>query len=193
MGDLDASVASARRAIEDDVDNRRFAYGGAARHLLRVAAAKGTVAEESAYLEEHAPGILDMEAESVPTKYLGVQISAFDAWYTTLSQEEINRRIDYMSGVAESYGFDLAESENVQFAMLALQGESEQATEIALEHIFTDPVILNLEWEETFKQAQYAEIVEDPRVQVAMKNWQDEEDALRERVRHWLADLQAAS
>ena len=193
IGDLDASVASARRAIEDDVENRRFAYGGAARHLLRVAAAKGTVAEESAYLEEHAPGILDMEAESVPTKYLGVQISAFDAWYTTLSQEEINRRIDYMAGVAESYGFNLAESENVQFAMLALQGESEQAAEIALEHIFTQPVILNLEWEETFKQAQYAEIVEDPRVQVAMKKWQDEEDALRERVRHWLADLQAAS
>ncbi|MGI9220785.1 MAG: FlgO family outer membrane protein, partial [Woeseiaceae bacterium] len=51
VGDLDASVASARRAIEDDVSDRRFAFGGAAQHLLRVAAAKGTVAEEAAYLE----------------------------------------------------------------------------------------------------------------------------------------------
>jgi hypothetical protein len=193
-GDLVASVASARRAIEDDVANRSFfAFGGAAQHLLRVAAAKGTVEEELAYLEKHAPGILDFEAASVPLKYLTVQLSAFDAWYTTLSQEELNRRIDHMSRVAESYGIILAESDEIRFRTLALQGDTEQAADIALEHLFSEPVVLNLGWEERFKQAQYAEIVEDPRVQAAMKKWQDEEDALREQVRHWLADLQAAT
>jgi tetratricopeptide (TPR) repeat protein len=192
-GDLDASVASARRAIEDDVADRRFAFGGAAQHLLRVAAAKGTVEEESAYLEEHAPGILDYETATVPAKYLGVQLSAFDALYTTLSQEELFRRMEHMRGLAETYGIDLSENENIRFRVLALQGETDLAVDVALEHLFSEPVLLNLEWEETLKQAQYAEIVEDPRVQIAMKKWQDEEDALREQVRHWLADLQAAT
>ena len=193
IGDIEASVASARRAIEDDVPDRRFAFGGAAQHLLRVAAAKGTVAEETAYLEQNAPGILDIEAESVPAKYRGVQLSAFDAWYTVMDQAEINRRIDYMSGIAETYGVDLSENKEVEFARLALIGEPEKAADVALEHIFTEPVLLNLEWEEAFKQAQYAEVVEDPRVQAAMKKWQDEEDELREEIRGWLADLQAAS
>ncbi|MCH8073690.1 MAG: tetratricopeptide repeat protein [Proteobacteria bacterium] len=75
IDDEEAGIASARRAIEDDVDNRKFTYGGAAQYLLRVAAARGTVAEESAYLEEHAPGILDVDATTVPLKYRGVQIS----------------------------------------------------------------------------------------------------------------------
>ena len=44
--DKKAGIASARRAIEDDVSDRRFAYGGAAQYLLRAAAANGTVAEE---------------------------------------------------------------------------------------------------------------------------------------------------
>jgi tetratricopeptide (TPR) repeat protein len=193
VGDLDASVASARRAIEDDVEDRRFAFGGAAQHLLRVAAAKGTVAEESAYLEEHAPGILDFESESVPAKYRGVQLSAFDAWYTTLDQTEINRRLGIMQGIAESYGVDLSENERIQIATYALTGRSKEAADLALEHIFSETVLLNLGWEETLKQAQYADIVEDPRIQAAMKKWQDEEDELREQIRHWLADLQAAS
>ena len=193
VGDLEASVASARRAIEDDVTDRRFAFGGAAQHLLRVAAAKGTVAEESAYLDSKAPGILDFEGATVPAKYRGVQLAAFDAWYTVLDQREINRRIDYMTGIAESFGVDLSENKDVEFARLALTGQPEKAADVALEHIFSEPVILNLEWEETFKQAQYAEVVEDPRVQKAMKKWQDEEAELREEIRLWLADLQAAT
>ena len=191
--DKKAGIASARRAIEDDVPGRQFAFGGAAQYLLRAAAANGTVAEETAYLEQHAPGILDFEAESVPTKYRNAQISAFDAWYTVMDQDEINRRIDYFSDLAESIGFDLTENHDVMFGTLALQGRSEEAIEVALEHLFSEPVILNLGWEQTLEQAQYAEIVEDPRVQAAMKRWQDEEDALREEIRGWLADLQAAT
>jgi len=53
-------------------------------------------------------------------------------------------------------------------------------------------VTRNLGWEETFKQAQYAKVVEDPRVQLAMQKWQHDEDQLREQVRTWLADLHAA-
>ena len=193
MGDEEASVAVARRSIEDDVEDRRFAFGGAAQHLLRVAAARGTVDEEVAYLEAQVPGILDFEADSVPFKHRGVQFSAFDAWYTSLPEDELFRRIDYMQDVAVSYGLSLDENPQVEFRALALRGEVDKATEIALASIFTESVATNLGWEETFKQAQYAEIIEDPRIQAAMKRWQDEEDALREQVRTFLADLYAKS
>jgi hypothetical protein len=73
-----------------------------------------------------------------------------------------------------------------------LRGDSKAATDVALRRIFTQPVTRNLGWEETFKQAQYAEVVEDPRVQDAMKKWQHDEDSLREKIRTWLADLHAA-
>ena len=193
IDDEEAGIASARRAIEDDVDNRQFTYGGAAQYLLRVAAARGTVAEESAYLEEHAPGILDIDAQSVPLKYRTAQISAFDAWYTTLPKDELYRRIDLMWDFAETFGVDLADIAIVEFGTLALRGEVDKATEVALNRIFSEPVTLNLNWEQTLKQAQYAEIVEDPRIQAAMQKWQDEEDALREKVRTFLADLSAKS
>jgi TolB-like protein/tetratricopeptide (TPR) repeat protein len=192
LGDEEASVASARRAIEDDVEDRRFAYGGAAQHLLRVAASKGTVEEELAYLEEQAPGILDLEAEAVPLKYRSVQLAAFDAWYKVLPQEELNRRIDYVYRIATTFGIDPDENPYTEFGALALRGEPERAKDVALERIFTQPVTRNLGWEETFKQAQYAEVVADPRVQDAMRKWQHDEDELREKVRTWLADLHAA-
>ena len=189
--DEEAGIVSARRAIEDDVDDRRFSFGGAAQYLLRVAAASGTVEEETAYLEEHAPGILDIDALSVPLKYRTAQITAFDAWYTTLPKDELNRRIDFMWNIAATFGLDLAENANVEFGTLALRGEVNKATEVALDRIFSEPVTLNLNWEQTLKQAQYAEIVEDSRIQAAMKKWQDDEDLLREQVRTFLADLSA--
>jgi TolB-like protein/tetratricopeptide (TPR) repeat protein len=192
LGDEEASVASARRAIEDDVEDRRFAYGGAAQHLLRVAASKGTVEEELAYPEEQAPGNLDLEAEAVPLKYRSVQLAAFDAWYKVLPQEELNRRIDYVYRIATTFGIDPDENPYTEFGALALRGEPERAKDVALERIFTQPVTRNLGWEETFKQAQYAEVVADPRVQDAMRKWQHDEDELREKVRTWLADLHAA-
>jgi TolB-like protein/Tfp pilus assembly protein PilF len=192
IGDEEASIASARRAIENDVEDRRFAFGGAAQHLLRVAAARGTVAEELAYLEKQAPGILDLEAESVPLKYRSVQLAAFDAWYKVLPQQELNRRIDYVYRLATTFGIDPDQNPYAEFGALALRGDSKAATDVALRRIFTQPVTRNLGWEETFKQAQYAEVVEDPRVQDAMKKWQHDEDSLREKIRTWLADLHAA-
>ncbi len=192
LGDEEASVASARRAIEDDIDDRRFSYGGAAQHLLRVAAARGTVEEELAWLEQQAPGVLELEAEVVPLKYRNVQSTAFDAWYKVLPQAEINRRIDYVYQVAAKFGIDPDENPYAEFWALALRGETERATDVALERIFTQPVSKNLGWEETFKQAQYAEVIENPRVREAMHKWQQDEDELREKVRTWLADLYAA-
>jgi len=193
LGDEQASIASARRAIEDGVEDRRFAYTGAAQYLLRMGAAHGTVEEELAYLESKAPGVLDIDGKSVPLKYRSVQLAAFDAWYKVLPKDELNRRIDFVYQLAENFGINPNEEPYIEFGALALRGDSKQAADVALERIFSQPVTRNLGWEETFKQAQYAEVVEDPRIQSAMHKWQRDEDELREKVRTWLADLHAAS
>jgi TolB-like protein/thioredoxin-like negative regulator of GroEL len=190
--DEEASIASARRAIKDNINDRQFAYGGAVQYLLRSAARNGTVAEESAYLEEQAPGILDIDADSIPNKYRNAQRIAFDAWYTTLSHEELMRRLDMILDFAKNLGINLQENSRMHVGVLALQGDTEQAIDIALEEIFTQPVTMHLGWRDGFAQAQYTEFVKDPRVIAAMQNWENEEEALRDRVRNFLLDLSSA-
>jgi len=187
IGDEKAGVAAARRAIEDDTE-RYNVFSEAVRYLLRVAAVRGTVEEESAYLEEHAPGILDIEAASLPVKYRFAQRNALNVWYTVLPEDELYRRLDLLWQIADDMGIDWSGNTAGELLRLALRGEVEKATEIALNEIFTEPITANLGWEQWFTQAPYAEIIEDPRVQAAMKKWQEEEDALREQIRYYLAD-----
>lgn len=189
-GDREASLASARRAIEDDVENRRHGFSGAAVHLLRNAARNDSVDETLAYLEAEAPGIFDIGATSTPLKYREAQFAAFDAWYAAESQEQINARIEQMLEIARSYGFDPATDPDFRFGLLALLGKTDEAVEAALQDFFSEPVALNLGWEREFSLAQYKDIVADPRIQAAMRRWEEEEDALREQIRTYLADLQ---
>jgi tetratricopeptide (TPR) repeat protein len=193
IGDEEASVASARRAIEDNIDDRQFSYGGAVQLLLRQAAKHGTVAAESAYLDQYAPGILDIDAISVPDKYRTAQRVAFDAWYTSLPHDELLRRLDKLRSIAASFGVDPLARPRTKVNVLALQGKVEQAIEVALTGFFTQPVTMNLGWKDDFVQAQFVEFVADPRVIAAMQNWDDEEAVLRSRLQSFLVDLSAAS
>ena len=193
IGDEEASIASARRAIEDNVENRRFAHGGAVRYLLRNAIRRGTVAVEISYLNEQAPGIFDIEGLAVPQKYRIAQGVAFDAWFATLSRDEVLRRLDFLLQLGESLGLDPTRDPGTYLSVLAMRGEIEAAIDVTLERVFSQSVATNLGWRETFAQLQYAEIVTDPRVQAAMRHWEDEEVALRGQVQSYLADLHAAT
>ena len=190
--DEEACIASARRAIEDDIEDRQFAFGGAVQYLLRMAARRGTVAEESAYLEQHAPGILDIDATDIPSKYRNAQFAAFDAWYTTLSPEELARRAEKLYGIAAAFGVDPLANPRTQITALAMQGEIEQAIQIALEKWFSESVAQHLGWRDNLSQAHFAEFVKDPRIVAAMQKWENEEEVLRDRVRSYLMDLSTA-
>ncbi|MDX1500123.1 MAG: tetratricopeptide repeat protein [Woeseiaceae bacterium] len=192
-GDEEQSVAVARRAIEADVEDRRFAFGGAVQHLLQVATRQGTVAAEFDYLEREAPGILDIENDATPLKYRSAQYTAFDAWYTTLTPAALDAQIEKMLEIARSYGFDPKSDPETRVALLALRGRTEAAIDVALDEVFTEPVAMHLGWERAFGMAQYREFVADPRVRAAMARWEAEEAALREDVRSFLADLQAST
>ena len=42
-------------------------------------------------------------------------------------------------------------------------------------------------------QPQFADIIEDPRIQEAMLRWEEEEEALRGSVQSWFSDMHAAN
>ncbi len=192
-GDVDASVAAARKAIEDDIEDRQFAYGGAVQFLLRTAARNGTVEAESSYLEKNAPGILDIDATVVPIKYYSAQRVAFDAWYTTLTTEELLRRVARIQEIAASYGVDLLQNPGVRMTVMVMQNNTNDAVDLALSDVFSQPVLMDPDWRTRFSQAPFAGFVADPRIQAAMQSWEIEEEAVRDRVRSYLLDLSSAS
>ena len=190
-GDAEASLAAARRAIEDDIDGRVFAYGGAVQYLLRTAAARGSVEEESAYLEQHAPGIFDIDAASLPAKYRTAQLVAFDAWYTTLARDELLKRIEKMLAIAAAFGLDPLEDPHTKVSVAAMRGDIAQAIEVALSEVFTQPVTTNLGWRNNYAQAHFEKFTDDPRIQAAMQNWEQEETVLQERLKSHLSELRS--
>ena len=193
LGDTDASVAAARQAIEDDIEDRRFSFGGAVQHLLRTATRSGTYEQEAAYLEEHAPGILDVYAESVPPKYKNVQFSAFDAWYLTLPRDELLTRLDALLAFAVENGFEQKKEPNANMGILALRGQVQEAIEVGLSDVFIGSVAERLNWRETFSQPQFTAVVADPDVQAALQRWEEEEEVLRGQVQTYLADIHAST
>jgi TolB-like protein/tetratricopeptide (TPR) repeat protein len=193
LGDTDGSNAAARKAIEDGVEDRRFAFGGAVQHLMRSAIDSGTVQAESDYLEQQAPGMLDVDAEAVPARFLYAQRLALDAWYVTLEPDELLRRIGRIQEIAASYGVDLLQNPGTRVNMMVLQNNSAAAIELALSEVFTRPVLMDSNWRARYSQAQYADLVADPRIQAAMQKWETEEAVIRDQIKNYLLDLSAAS
>ena len=192
-GDDAEGLRVARDAIENDIEDRQFAFGGAVQYLLRMATENGTVEEESAYLEQQAPGILDADADVVPVKFLLAQRVALDAWFATLTEDELSHRVARIQEIATAYGFDLLQNPVTRVDMMVLQNKTEDAVQLALTDVFTRPVILDQDWRTRYSQAQYKEFAEDPRIQDAMKQWETEEAVVREQVRNYLLDLSSAS
>jgi len=193
LGDTDASIAAARSAVEDDIENRRFAYGGAVQYLMRSSARSGTFDQEAAYLESFAPGMLDVHAESLPPKIKGAQLFALEAWFVTLPRDELMSRLDTLLDFAKSYGFDPDSQPAVKLRILALRGEVQEAIEIGLSDVFVGSVAERLNWREDFSQAYLAGVVADPDVQAALKRWEEEEEAMRGQVQTYLADIHAST
>jgi len=192
VGDVEASVAAARRTIEDKVEDRRFAFGGALQHLIRTAAQDERIEDELAWINEQEPGIFNVDATRMTQRYRGVQRVAFDAWIRILPIDEVNRRLDVLLAYAESVGVDPTENPNSHVRILAVRGQTDEAIEIALEEVFSQSVALNLAWRDAWMQPQYADIMADPRVQEAVLRWEEEEAVLRGRVQSWFADMYAS-
>ena len=188
-GDQTAGIAAAQRAIVDDIEERSFSYGGAVQYLLRTAASNGNVEETEAFIEQHAPGIFDVFAESVPPKYRVVQGASFDAWYQTLPREEVERRGRYLLDLSRELGIEPLDDPGTRMAVASFEGDIELATSIALDEFFSGPVTRDMQWRQTFAQPLYAPLLEDERIQAGLREWQQQHTAMREAVSAYLNDL----
>lgn len=188
-----ASISSARRAIEDDIEERRFSYAGAVQYLLRKAVSDGNVEEVSNWIEQQDPGIFDIDGDLVEQKHRMAQIVAFDAWYAALPRDEVLRRLEAILNYAAAAGVDPTQDPGTHFGILAIRGETDNAIALALDRVFSQSVAMNLGWRETLALPQYREIVADERVQEAMRRWEEEEQVLRDQVQAFFADLHAAN
>ena len=192
LNDTEASVAAARRAIADDIQDRRFAFGGAIQYLLRNAAREDRIDEELEWIEAQRPGIFDVDASRVRQKFRNAQGVALEAWMQVMPREEVNRRLDQVLSSVDALGVDPTENPKMHLGILVIRGQTEEAIKVALEEVFTQSVALNLNWRETFSQPQFAEIVADARVQEALRRWEEEEAALRGKVQSYFTDMQAS-
>jgi TolB-like protein/tetratricopeptide (TPR) repeat protein len=191
VDDHAAAESSARQSLQDDIENRQFAYAGAVQYLMIKAAGDGSLEQLSRWMNEQAPGILDVYATLVPQKYRAAQGVALDAWYLSLPRDELLRRLDTLLDFGATVGFDLAKDPKTHLKVLALRGEVAAAIDVALQRVLSQSVSTNLGWQQDYALAQYAEIVADERVQAALRHWEEEEAALREAVRAYFADLRA--
>ena len=189
MGDTSATVAAAQRIIEEDAENRKGTYAEAVGQLMKIAAANGTIDETTDYLEEHAPGIFDIKADALAHKFRSAQIAALGAWHTSLPREELMQRLDDLLGAAREFGIDPLTDPANRLGVYALRGETEAATELALEQVFSQPVTRNLLWREEYSQPMYAEIVADERVREALRRRETEYGQVRDQVRAYLEGI----
>jgi TolB-like protein/Flp pilus assembly protein TadD len=193
IGDLEGSVEAARRAVEDDIEDRRFAFGGAIQHLVRTAVKTGRVEEELAWIDEQHPGIFDVDATSMPPRYRNIQGVALDGWAQILPQEDLLHRLDLLLEYANSKGVNPEEIPANHLSILTLRGDIDGAIKVALEEYFSQSVAMSPNWRDMLLQPHYAEVVADPRVQDAMQHWEEEEAALRGSVQTYFSDLHAAT
>ena len=191
--DEQASLDAARRAIEDDISDRRGGYSRAVETLLRTAIRNDTVAAAIKYLDSQAPGLLDVTAESAEPKYREAQVAALDAWYTTLPRGDLLQRLEALLAVGRGFGIDPLEDPDIRMEVHALRGETEQAISVALEHVFPRTVMTDLRWREKFSLPHFAAMVADPRVEAALQRWEAEYSQQREQVRSYLSELSAAA
>jgi TolB-like protein/Flp pilus assembly protein TadD len=191
VADAEATQEAARRAIEDDVGMRGNAFGVAVEQLLLTARREGGLEEAVSWLDAAAPGLFDVDAEALPPKYRGAQPLLIDTWFVTEPEEEVRRRVGLIKSRVKSFGIDPLQNPNMRLGLLALNGETEQAIDVALAEIFSEPVTAHLNYPDKLARSFLESVVVDPQVTAAIAEWEDDKARLRRDLAVFLADVEA--
>ncbi|MEL7448108.1 MAG: tetratricopeptide repeat protein [Pseudomonadota bacterium] len=186
-GDPEGAVSAARRAVENDIDNRHGGFARAVGYLLHTAVLESRVEEEMAYLETVAPGTL--EGEATRPKAVAARIAALDAWYVTLPADQVAGRIASLRNAADALPRNPFANTANDYRWAALEGRRDEATRALLDNTLTQTVLLHLDWPETAPLPQYAYLENDAEVTASVSRWQKELAAERDRVTQFLAGL----
>jgi hypothetical protein len=170
---------------------RGNAFGLAVEQLLLTARHSGQLEQALAWLDEAAPGLLDVDAEALPPKYRGAQPLLIDTWNATESRDEVLRRIGRIKSRVKSFGIDPLQNPNMRLGLLALNGETEQAVDVALAEIFSEPVTAHLDYPDKLARSYLETVAADPRVGAAIAAWDSDKADIRREVQRYLADVEA--
>jgi TolB-like protein/tetratricopeptide (TPR) repeat protein len=187
-GDLDGARQAAKKAIDDDIENRDGAYGRAIKYLIVDGLDTGTIVEVLAYLEVTAPGLLDSDAAG-DKKHDFSRFFVLPAWYVTLPRDEFIRRLDEQWALRTKFGWEIEDNPYTHALDLAARGDVAASVNVLATEFFTEPVATHLRWETALHLPFFADVIKDPLVQSEMQRYRDEQEQLRIEVRDYLTNL----
>jgi TolB-like protein/Tfp pilus assembly protein PilF len=177
----------ARQMIEDDVETREGAWGGATFTLFEVAERQGASEEALAFVEAQIPGFMNYD-QPATLKVVVARLNAIIAFYHTESHEELHQRLDLLEDVFK----ELAPGgvgPLLRMELLALRGETEAAIAVALDEILSQPAIAFDDIDRNFALGFMVDVAADPRIQEALERWRAEKAQAAKDVREYLAGL----
>ena len=186
-GDLEGARTAARKAIEDDIDNRQNAYEIAIRFLVRDALANGTETETLAYLETAIPSLASFDAPVVVIKEQRARFVVMPLWYATLPDDEWRRRFNIIFDYWREFAFDDQEDGYGSVLVRITNGDVGAATEMLVRVMADRPVGARLNWDQFMSLPFMVGVIGDERIQAAMAKSEKDEAELRDAVRAFLA------
>ena len=187
-GDLDGARQAAKKAIDDDIENRKGAYGRAIEYLIVDGLDTGTIDEVLAYLEVTAPGLLGYDAAG-DKKHDFSRFYVLPAWYVTVPRDEFIRRLDELWALRMKFGWEIEDSPHIHALDLAVRGDVAASVNVLVTEYFTEPVTIHLGWETSLHLPFFADVIKDPLIQSEMRRYRDEQEQLRIEVRDYLTNL----
>ena len=175
----------ARQMIADNVEWRAGDWHYFA--LFNNAARDGSVEQAMSFAESVFPGFLNFE-QSVPLNVVQARLLALGALSRVETPEQLQQRIEQLDYILNEL-FDDGGGSVTRLQILALNGDTEAAVQVALEEIFSKPAIANRDIDLYLDQPFLAEVAADPRIQNALDRYQTEKSGAAREVAAYLADL----
>ena len=187
MGDADTSLELSKKMLDDQVENRQGAFFLAAWTYAQLKLRNGEAQAAYDYLATVMPNVHEPELPA-PLQTVQGRDAVFGIWAAVLPQDELEAKLDAVIERSERVGFRPADTPDVRVRVLALKGQIDEAVEFGLEHLFTKPYSWYNYFRWDFKEAAFAELAEDPRVQAELIRLEQEEAQAREDVRRYFAN-----
>ncbi len=178
-GDREYSDEIARSMVSNNVEERHGSFFWSVLTVLLNAVAREDAAEGLEFVERYHPGFNDPTSSELPWKTRWAQAGAFSAWDAAYGREKAAKMAtDYLQLVMMTSADENSLTET-RMQVLALQGKTEEAIELALSESMTKPISLAIWWRELYDEPQLQAVVADPRVAARLREW--DEDLLKVR------------
>ncbi|MDX1571904.1 MAG: hypothetical protein R3200_15590 [Xanthomonadales bacterium] len=187
-GETEQANKLAREMISSDMDNRHGSEDASFGALFDIAVRNDHVQEALAFVEKNRPGFRAVGQFDVPFEALATRLSALGALSSVLTEAEMAGMIEGLVEVFSQFGVDFANNPLLRIQFEALAGDPQEAIQIALDDLFTEPPTRFTSWDSIFDQPHLADLVADPRIQAAMVERREAEARVAETMRRYLAE-----